>query len=78
MNVLKMPPPCAVESHVPGYLLPGYAVSSKREPPRAKPVASKKCLLIFFRSNHRETPPDKPLASLRVLTIATVFISKLQ
>src|SRR6266545_4454743 len=38
-RTVKMPPPCAVESHVPCCPLQGYAVSSKREPPRAKPVA---------------------------------------
>src|SRR6266540_6921123 len=35
---LRMPPPCAVEAHVPCYLL---HASSKREPPRGEPVASK-------------------------------------
>ena len=39
-QLLKMPPPCAVESHVACYLFSGSAVSSQREPPRGKPVAS--------------------------------------
>src|SRR6266540_6641744 len=63
-----MPPPCAVESHVPCYLLQDYAISSKREPPRAKPVASKETSSDLFRSHHRETPPDKPVSSLSVFT----------
>ncbi len=58
-----MPPPRAVESHAPCYPLQGYAVSSKRETPLAKPVASKEVSSDLFRSNHRETPPDKPVAS---------------
>src|SRR5258705_12434666 len=63
-----MPPPCAVESHVPCYLLSGSAFSSQREPPRGKPVASKERSADFFSSNERETPPDKPVASLRVFS----------
>src|SRR6266496_833146 len=62
-RTVKMPPPCAVESHVPCCPLQGYAVSSKREPPRAKPVASKEVSSDLFCSNHRETPPDKPVVS---------------
>ena len=46
----------------------GQVVSSKREPPRGKPVASKEASSDLFSSNHRETPPDKPVASLRVFT----------
>ena len=57
-----------MESHVPSYSLPDYAVNSKREPPRARPVASKETSFDLFRSHHRETPPDKPGASLRLFT----------
>ncbi len=71
-----MPPACAVESHVPCYLVQGYAVSTKREPPRAKPVASKKMSADLFHSNHRDTPPDKPVASLRVFTQSREWVGE--
>jgi hypothetical protein len=41
------------------------AVSSQRDAPRGKPVASKKRQQIFS-GNERETPPEKPVASLGV------------
>ena len=39
-----------------------FAFSSKREPPRGKPVASKEASSDLASSNKRETPPDKPVA----------------
>ncbi len=63
MNFVKMPPPCAVESHVPCYPLQGYAVVKLHG--QAKPVASEEESSDLFCSNHRETPPDKPVAALR-------------
>src|SRR5882724_3862641 len=47
------------------YLVPGPAVSSKCEPPRGKPVASKEGSSYLSSSNHHETPPDKPVVSLK-------------
>src|SRR5258705_4120112 len=52
-QLLKMPPPCAVEPHVACYLFSGSAGSSQREPPRGKPVASKEGRQISVATNVR-------------------------
>src|SRR6266496_3954911 len=68
MNSLKMPPPCAVDFHVPCYLLQATQLAANVNLHGPSPWHPKKRLSDLFRSNHRETPPDKPVASLRVFT----------
>ena len=64
----------AVDSHVPCYLLSESVVSSKREPPRGKPVASMEGSGDFFSGNERETPPAKPVASLALRSFTDMLL----
>jgi hypothetical protein len=84
VEILKMPRPCAVESHVCCVIgaatLPeahiccfmvneaGVEVSSKRETPRRKAVASQRVLFSPFCSRERESPRRKAVASVRIFT----------